>query len=85
MRVVVKKDTILPDESGSEPSYIPHMGWHRGYPFCRFFGNVLGYLEESIGALAGMQQLIHHYYLQNGELGARITAERIMKFIGECK
>lgn len=77
------KAVILPDLSGVEPSYIPNMGRHGGYSFRRFYGNVLGYLEDSIGNIAGMQQLIHHYYLQNGSIGARTTAERINKFIGK--
>lgn len=79
---ISNKASILPDESGVEPSYIPHMGWQGGYSFRRFLGNVLGYLDEAWRDVDGIQQLIHHYYLQNGELGARVAAQRMVKFLG---
>lgn len=75
---------IMPDESGGEPSYIYGMGWQKGYSFKRFLGNVFGYLDDEWHTI-GVQQLAHQYYLQNGELGAKITAHRIMHFLGEEK
>lgn len=58
------------------------IGWENGYEFRQFLGNCYAFLGEQLSELDGMQQLIHHYYLQNGLLSARDTAKRIRKFLG---
>ena len=66
---------------GLEPEYDKLTGWWRGYPFNLFLGNVLVLLGE-LQRLDGIQQLCHRYYRQNGNIGAKETAERIKKFLG---
>jgi hypothetical protein len=73
------RDAIKPDGYTSEPDYIKGLGWYKGYSFKRFWGNVHHYLDDKP---EGVQQLAHHYYLQNGGLGAQAAARRIYKFLG---
>lgn len=79
---ISNKKPLAPHEYKAEPEYMKGSGWHRGYSFKHFWSNCYFLLGE-IAELDGIQQLCHQYYLQNGSLGAKITAIRIRKFIGE--
>lgn len=78
--IISNKEKIIPHKYKTEPEYTL-AGWYGGYSFKHFWSNCYFLLGE-IGKLDGIQQLCHHYYLQNGSLGAKIAAERIKKFIG---
>lgn len=71
---------IAPKPYKEEPEYIKGMGWRNGYPFRQFLSNVYHHLGD-LSKIRGVQQLVHHYYLQNGSLGAKVTADRIRKFL----
>ena len=58
------------------------IGWQNGYEFRQFLGNCYAFLGEELSRLDGMQQLVHHYYLQNGMLSALNAAKAIKKFLG---
>ncbi len=77
---ISNKEHMIPHEYKAEPEYAL-AGWYRGYSFKHFWSNCHFLLGE-LGRLEGMQQLCHHYYLQNGSLGAVITVNRIKKFLG---
>jgi hypothetical protein len=78
--ILSNPNPIKPDHYKPEPEYIKHMGWQSGYSFRHFWGNVSAIIgDDSLG----MQRLAHHYYLQNGEISALDTVQRIRKFIDE--
>lgn len=74
------KVNLKPQEWKPEPEYTL-AGWYGGYSFKHFWGNCFFLLGE-IAHLDGIQQLCHHYYLQNGSIGAISTVARIKKFLG---
>jgi hypothetical protein len=80
MIIISNKNKMQPDDYKSEPEYIKGLGWYKGYSFKHFWGNCHALLGD-IGKLEGVQQLCHHYYLQNGELGANETTKRIKRFL----
>jgi len=77
--IISNKESIKPDTYKAEPEYTKS-GWSRGYSFKHFWSNCYALLGD-LADLEGMQQLCHHYYLQNGELGARATVNRINNFL----
>lgn len=77
---ISSKEKLVPQEYKGDPSYTV-AGWDKGYSFKRFWGNCHFLLGENAN-LEGMQQLVHHYYLQNGSLGAIMAVRRIKKFLG---
>ncbi len=81
--VTSNKLCIKPNPPKAEPDYIRGAGWFGGYSFRHFWGNVFAHLG-AIGPVDGVQQLAHHYYLQNGELNAKDTAVRIGKFVAHA-
>jgi hypothetical protein len=82
--VISNKNYIAPRPPKPEPVWNGHF-WDgysdKSYEFRQFLGNCMVYLGEELSNLDGMQQLIHQYYLQNGGINARDTAERIKVFI----
>lgn len=79
--VISNKEHIKPDGYKGDPEYTI-AGWEKGYSFKRFWGNCHTLLGD-MGKLDGIQQLVHQYYLQNGDLGAKKTVERIKRLLGE--
>ncbi len=77
---ISNKDPLPTHEYKIEPEYTKS-GWYGGYSFKHFWSNCKALLGVA-GMIDGMQQLCHHYYLQNGSLGAMITVSRIRKFVG---
>lgn len=77
--IISNKEKISTHEYKTEPEYTLS-GWYRGYSFKHFWSNCYHLLGE-VGKIGGIQQLCHHYYLQNGSLGAQITVDRIRKLI----
>jgi hypothetical protein len=77
---ISNKAYMEPSEEKPEPEYYEGSGWYRGYSFKQFWGNCYAMLGD-IGKLEGIQQLCHHYYLQNGALSAKVTVGRIRKFL----
>ncbi len=57
------------------------IGWENGYEFRQFLGNCYAFLGDELSKLSGIQQLVHHYYLQNGMLSAKDAAQRIKVFL----
>lgn len=85
--MVISNDTFLqPRPPRAEPFLYnwegAFIGWEKGYEFRQFLGNCYALLGQQLSELSGIQQLIHHYYLQNGSLSARDAVQRIKKFIG---
>lgn len=78
---ISNKIKLVTSEPKSEPEYMLSREWYRGYSFQHFWNNCNALLGE-IAHLDGVQQLCHQYYLQNGSLGAKITAIRIKRFLG---
>jgi hypothetical protein len=78
---VISNKAVLNASSKGEPLITSYGAWENGYSFDRFLGTTYAYLGE-IAKLDGIQQLVHHYYLKNGLLGAKITAHRIKQFLG---
>lgn len=78
--VISNKEMLAAGEPKPEPEYTM-AGWYRGYSFKHFWSNCNAFLGQ-LSNLDGVQQLCHHYYLQNGSLGAAITADRIKRLIG---
>jgi hypothetical protein len=78
---ISNKNYIVPKPAKQESDFIVNVGWQGGYSFRQFLGNVYNLLGD-LQHCEGIQQLIHHYYLQNGSVNARTTANRIKKFIG---
>lgn len=78
--VISNKQRIEPHEWKPEPEYTL-AGWHRGYSFKHFWSCCFFLLGDD-ALIDGMQQLCHHYYLQNGGIGAVTTVARIRKFVG---
>ncbi len=82
---IANNAVIAPMQPKAEPDYLPGAGWVRGYEFRQFLGNVYAHLGEALSKVEGMQQLVHHYYLQNGSINASNAAKRIKQFIGETR
>lgn len=79
---VSNKSQIKPPKRISLPVHDPYQGWPKeGYPFKDFLADCYYLLGKELSNLDGMQQLVHHYYLQNGTLDAKGAVERIKKFI----
>jgi hypothetical protein len=75
---------ISPSNKVRMPIYEPYWGWGtKGYPFRDFLADCYHLLGKDLADTPGIQQLCHHYYLQNGILDAKTTADRIRKFVGE--
>lgn len=86
--VISNKEDVKPRGIKPEPVWNGY-GWDSGtsdtgYEFRQFLGNCYGFLGD-MAALDGMQQLIHHYYLQNGSINAETTAQKIKKLLGKEK
>jgi len=79
--IISNKEKIAPKKPKSEDCYLEGMGWRGGYSFRQFLGNVYAHLGD-VSKIDGIQQLCHHYYLQNGSLNAKTTATRIKKLLG---
>lgn len=79
---ISNKSPCEPRPPKKEPDYIEGLGWAGGYEFKQFLGNTYAWLGE-LQNLDGVQQLIHHYYLQNGGINARNTAQRIRLFLNK--
>ena len=74
---ISNKESFKPSGYKGDPPYTI-AGWERGYSWDRFWSNCHFLLGE-IANIEGIQQLCHHYYLQNGSLGATTTVNRIKK------
>jgi hypothetical protein len=81
---ISNKEHIKPSDKLLLGLYDEKYGWFSGYPFNKFLADVY-YFIGSLKHEDGIQQLIHHYYLQNGRVDARTTANRIKKFINFCE
>ena len=77
---ISNKESLTLHEYKGDPVYTI-AGWDGGYSFKRFWSNCYFLLGE-LGGIDGIQQLVHHYYLQNGSLGSAKASERIKKFLG---
>lgn len=78
--IISNKAKLAPREPKAEPSYLAGVGWYGGYEFRQFLGNCYACLGD-IAKMEGMQQLCHQYYLQNGSIGARYAASRVLRFL----
>lgn len=79
---ISNKEKIVPGKYKAEPEFLPWGSWYHGYSFRHFWGNCHALLGE-ISSHDGIQQLCHHYYLQNGTIDANSTIKRIKRFLGE--
>ena len=77
--VISNKKPSKPSGYKGDPPY-SIAGWERGYSWDRFWGNCFVILGD-MATVDGIQQLCHHYYLQNGSLGAHEAVNKLKRFL----
>lgn len=74
----------LPHADPKPEKLTSYGAWENGYSFKQFLGNCYAWLGD-MAVIDGIQQLCHQYYLQNGSIGAKETAVRIIKFLNQSE